>query len=267
MQRMMKEVLSRLERLEEKMSALDAKVCQLVLQGSSRADMNSLRRQCYRKQRIADLKGRLQLPEFPILDRRDRRLAEKVQEWAAVGIEFGKADMLPSAFVSWLVWVWNNDVYVKKPVTFSGSAFRIWNGSCRQALGPGDLMHYYRKRLRMSPFLRNEGERQDFALRPWWNWGMFVLAPVLSEMKDHEAWGSFTERFKRVQLLVGGIAETPIGNTNWDFNEDLKAINQMMRKIAPEWITLIEGCLCGLRSATCPATPKGGSQAGPEPDA
>ena len=250
----LEEVLVRLDSLEERLQSIDDKMCKLVMQGVTKKDKNALRRQYYRERRAEAFKNRLKLPEFGIFQRRDRRL-QKAEAWAAMGLRFGKADR-PAAFISWIVWVWNNEVYLKKPITFSGSAFRIWNGSCRHALGPGDLMHYYRKRVKMVPFLRNEAERQDFSTRPWWDWGSYVLLPVIREMKESEQWETFSDRFKTmVQLLGGGFCEMEIAGTNWDFNEEMLKVNNMMKKIAPVWIRLIEACLCGLRAAECPPVP------------
>ena len=250
----LEEVLVRLDSLEERLQSIDDKVCKLVMQGVSKKGKNALRRQYYRERRAEAFKNRLKLPEAHIFQRRDRRL-QKAEEWALTGIEFGKADR-PARFLSWLVWVWNNEVYVKKPITFSGSAFRIWNGSCRHALGPGDLMHYYRKRVKMVPFLRNEAERQDFSGRPWWDWGAYVLLPVISQMKESPAWETFSDRFKTmVQLLGGGFSELEIAGSYWDFNEDVKTINKMMKSIAHLWLRVIEACITGLRAAECPPVP------------
>lgn len=247
----MQEIASKLEEVLVRLESLDGKMCKLVMGETSKKEKNALRRQYYRERRAEAFKGRMKLPDFGILQRKDRRL-QKVEEWAGMGLRFGKADR-PAAFISWLVYVWNNECYLKKPITFSGSAFRIWNGSCRHALGAGDLMHYYRKRIKMVPFLRNEAERQDFSTRPWWGWGSYVLRPVIEEMKESELWATFSERFKTmVQLLGGGLCELEIGGTCWDFNEELPAINNMMKRVAPTWITLIEACLTGLRAAECP---------------
>ena len=241
--------------VEERLVQLDDKVCKLAMSSTSKEEKNALRRQYYRERRAEAFKDRLKLPVFGVLQRKDRRLLQKSSEWAAMGLRFGKADR-PAAFISWLVYAWNSGTYLKKPITFSGSAFRIWNGSCRHALGAGDLMHYYRKRIKMVPFLRNEAERQDFSDRPWWGWGAYVLRPVIDEMKESELWETFSERFKTmVQLLGGGLCELEVGGTCWDFNEELPAINNMMKRIAPIWIALIEACLTGLRAAERPPHP------------
>ena len=247
-------VLERLESVEERLVQLDDKMCKLVMGQTSKKEKNALRRQYYRERKAEAFKDRMRLPDFNILGNRDKRL-QKAEEWADIGLRFGKADR-PEAFISWLVYVWNSECYLKKPITFSGSAFRVWNGSCRYALGAGDLMHYYRKRVKMVPFLRNEGERQDFSERPWWGWGCYVLRPVVLEMKESELWETFSERFKTmVQILAGGACEVRIGSTCWDFNEEMQEINTMIKRIAPIWKSLLEACLTGLRASSCPSPP------------
>ena len=37
-------------------------------------------------------KGKVSLPDFHVLKRRDRRLSSKIPEWARVGLQFGAAD-------------------------------------------------------------------------------------------------------------------------------------------------------------------------------
>ena len=248
----LEEVLERLSALEATTSALDAKVQTLIMSGVSKGAKNALRRQCYRERQAALNKDKLILPEFPVLDRKDTRLSRFLDEWVQQGLLFGSKDD-PEGFLRWLVYTWNN-AYVKKCITYSGSSFRVWNGHCRHALGPGDLMHYYRKRVKMVPFLRNEAERQDFQIRPWWNWGAYVLMPVVREMQESELWETFSERFRTtVQLLGGGPAclEAPSG-TSWDFNNELQDVNITMRHFAPMWARALSACLQGLRSSTEP---------------
>ena len=245
----LQEVLSRITSLEEQMR-------KVLVTIESRRVSNTTRRQAYQKRRQEELEGRLPLPTTHCLSRRDRRLSEQVVAWGEAGIQFGLADQ-PFDFLSWLVWNWNNSTYLKKPITFSGSSFRIWNGSCRSQLGAGDLMHYYRRpRSAGSPFLRNEGERQDFSSRPWWDWGSNVLVPVVEYMQENACWESFSDRFKiAVQLLGGGYLEVQIGGTFFDFNEDLPTLNRMLLSIMPIWNNVIVACLTGLRAPKVPCLP------------
>ena len=253
-------VLARLdvlgERLEARIDKLEARIDQLVLQGVDKKNRSAMRRQYYREKKAEQDMGKLPLPAFHVLGwRGDRRLAQRVQKWGRYGIEFGKEDRA-EAFLSWLVYAWNNDVYLKKPITFSGSCFCIWNGSCRHKLGTGDLMHYYRKRIKLVPFLRNNGEEADFRVRPWWEWGVNVLRPVVQEMKEHEEWNDFSDQFKlKVQLLVGGTAQLKIGECEWDFSAGRDNINKMMRRVGPTFISVLTACLTGLRAVESPPAP------------
>lgn len=255
----LQEVLERIGNMEdhvlERIGNLEKEVKRLFAVVAGRRANNSNRRAAYQKRRQEELKGRLSLPEDHCLSRRDRRLQTEAA-WCEAGIRFGLADQ-PFRFLSWLVWNWNNCTYLKKPCTFSGSSFRVWNGTHRSHLGAGDLMHYYRRpRTAASPFLRNEGERQDFSSRPWWDWGSNVLVPVIERMQDEAVWESFSDRFKlAVQLLGGGRLEVQVGGTFWDFNEDLPTLNRMIRTIMPVWNSVIEACLTGLRAAKVPMPP------------
>ena len=263
----LEEVLERLSTLETVTSALDAKVQTMIMSGMSKGDKNALRRQCYRERQAAIKKDKLILPQFPILDRKDARLSRFFEEWVEHGLVFGSNDD-PEGFLRWLVYAWNN-AYVKKCITYSGSAFRVWNGHCRHPLGPGDLMHFYRKRIKMVPFLRNEAERQDFQIRPWWNWGAYVLMPVVREMQESDLWETFSERFTTTVLLLGGgpaCLEAPSG-TSWDFNNELQDVNKTMRHFAPMWGRALSACVQGLRCSSEPQVQREGAPPPPPPPA
>ena len=119
-------------------------------------------------------------------------------------------------------------------------------------------MHYYRKRVKLVPYLRNEADRQDFSGRPWWDWGTHVLLPVLHIMKEHEAWGTFSERFRTsVQLLAGGFAELRVADSYWDFHDDMHSINRMIKSVGHLWKTVLEACITGLRALDRPPLPPG----------
>jgi hypothetical protein len=249
-------VMSRIDMLEAKIDAFDEKLRMIAMQGVDKKQKNALRRQFYREKKAEREFGKLSLPVFHVVTgRRDRRLTQKTQEWSRYGIEFGKQDRA-EAFLSWLVFAWNNDVYLKKPITFSGSCFCVWNGSCRHKIGTGDLMHYYRKRIKLVPFLRSCEEECDFRNRPWWDWGVNVLRPVVSEMKEHEEWDDFSDQFKlKVQLLVGGTAEMKVGECNWDFCAGMDQVNKMVRRVGPAFIGVLKACITGLRAVDSPQAP------------
>ncbi len=243
------------ENLNAKIDALDEKIRMIAMRDVDKKQKNALRRQYYREKKAEREFGKLSLPTRHIISSRDRRLAQKTQEWSRYGIEFGKQD-LAEAFLSWLVFAWNNDVYLKKPITFSGSCFCVWNGSCRHKIGSGDLMHYYRKRIKLVPFLRSPDEECDFRNRPWWEWGVNVLRPVVSEMKEHEEWDDFSDQFKlKVQLLIGGTAEMKIGNCDWDFCAGMDNVNNMVKRVGPAFISVLKACITGLRSVESPPAP------------
>ena len=95
---------------------------------------NAKRRQEYKEMKQRREEGLLPLPDKKVLQFRDRRLQPKFAEWGRVGMQFAAADR-PEHFVTWVVHQWNNCTYLKKPITFSGSSFRIWNGCTRYAHG------------------------------------------------------------------------------------------------------------------------------------
>ena len=138
---------------------------------------NALRREQYREERRRRKERLLALPDRPVLQFKNGLLAPRFAQWAQAGMRFAAAGKGPGPFVTWLVHQWNCCTYLKKPVTFSGSSFRVWNGTIRCAYGPRDLMHFSERRNSMPPF-RNPAEHDDFQKRPWWDWGYPVLFPV-----------------------------------------------------------------------------------------
>ena len=240
-------VLARLDTLEQKIDILGDKFDKMNVQEASKKQKNALRRQIYREKMQEIKKGQLTLPEHHCMMRRDARVDTKVYlEW---GIKYGRANQ-PYQYLEKLVHHWNTKVYLKKPVTYSGSSFRIWNGTCRVSRGPGDLMHFYRKRVRNTgKFIRNPGELYDFHRRPWFRWGTKVLCPIIMDLKEHEEWDSFDDHFKlAVQLLCGGIAELKIDGIFWDLDHDADTLNKLIRRVSNTWHKVLESCLNGLRT-------------------
>jgi hypothetical protein len=251
------EVCDRLDDIDGKIVALDAKLCNFAFQKMTKQQENALRRQLYRekKQKIASC--RLPLPDVCVLNR-DSRLKSKFAGWAKVGMRFAvKGGPTGGAqFVQWLVHEWNNNVYLKKPITFSGSSFRVWNGHARHGYGPIDLLHLYRKRKMHGMYLRNPGEQQDFSQRKFWEWGTNVLRPVLYIMKEYPDWAKVPQRFKDTCcLLVGGTAQMKVGEDYWDFRESLETINRMMPKVVHLWLPLLEAVATGIRAKEQRAIP------------
>ena len=241
------QILSKLDEVLARLDAMDAKICKFAFEKMTKAQENALRRQIYREKKEATLKCRLPMPERCVFEK-DARLGVKFDGWAEVGMRFAVKGRGPE-FVQWLVWEWNNSVYLKKPITFSGSSFKLWNGHARHGYGPVDLFHLYRKRKVYAKFLRNKAEHQDFSGRKFWNWGFNVLRHVYGRMKEREGWQMVPQRFKDTCcLLIGGPALMKIDNDYWDMNESLETINRMMPKVLHLWLPLLECIATGLRA-------------------
>ena len=148
----MKQVLAKLDEVCERLDAMEAKISKFAFERMTKTQENALRRQIYREKKEAALKGRLPMPERCVFEK-DARIGKWFDGWAKAGMRFAVKGRGPE-FVQWLVWEWNNRCYLKKPITFSGSSFRVWNGHARHSYGPIDLMHLYRKRKIFTEFLR-----------------------------------------------------------------------------------------------------------------
>ena len=220
----------RFDAFDKRFDSIEDRLDKMTVGELTAKQKNALRRQHYREAKAQKMKGRIPLPNTHCFgDRCDRRLREKFPEWAKEGLKYGVTNR-PEAFISWLVHQWNSKTYLKKPVTFSGSAFRVWTGHARHALGPGDLMHLYRKRRIHYPFLRTPEEWDDFSKRPMWNWTTIVVKGVVQEMRESPQWNGFHERFKRMLcLLAGGMVEMEVRGIQWDFYETQENINEMMK--------------------------------------
>mgnify|MGYP001239121315 FL=1 len=249
----MQEIATRLEELCDRMKAVENVVQKLVSQTMTKEERNALRRQYYRQQREAEMKDRLILPDRHVLTYKDERLRKFYGTWAEAGMKFGAADK-PEAFIIWIVHEWNCCTYLKKPITFSGSSFRVWVGHVRHPMGAGDLMHYYQKRSGC-PMLRNEGEYQDFQNRPWWDWGYNVLYPVFCIMQEL-GFDKLPERFQRcVRILVGGFGELkPCSDIEpWDPNAGRANINKMLKRVGVDYVSMLRSSFIGLKASPCPA--------------
>ena len=247
---MQAEIAAKLGELCERMKTLEGTVQKLVSQTMTKEERNALRRQYYRQRREAELKDRLILPDSHILHYRDNRLEPFAAKWAAVGMKFGAADR-PQAFLTWLTHEWNSCTYLKKPITFSGSSFRVWTGHLRHPYGAGDLMHYYQKRKKV--FLRSQADYQDFQGRPWWGWALKVLMPVYEEMEEM-GWDDLPERFRRCFcILLGGYTELKVlaDGPLWDPNAGFDEVNRMLKRIGPEYVGMLRACFIGLKVSPC----------------
>jgi len=233
-----RELVSRLDTWETTYRALDKKT------------QNDVRRKQYADKRRHREEGLMSLPTRHVLSFRNRLLVPKIAEWAKVGMGFARRDQ-PGLFVTWVVHQWNNRTYLKKPVTFSSSSFRVWNGQCRSAIGTRDLMHFSERKMSMPP-LRGPDEHDDFSKRPWWEWGRSVMYPLYEEMQriglDEPRYRD-SVRFRRcLQLLIGcfNMFEV-IPGVYWDFQESLININLMLRKVGTDFQYMLRAVHKGLR--------------------
>ena len=209
-------------------------------------ERNTRRRREYALLKQRREEGLLPLPDKKVLQFRDRRLQPKFAEWAQVGMQFAAADQ-PEAFTTWLVHQWNNCTYLKKPITFSGSSFRIWNGCTRFAYGPRDLMHYSETKSFMPP-LKTESDYQDFTGRPLWDWVYAVLVPVHNAM-EASGFDEAPERFRRCwRLLMGGYGSYEVYTEMcWDYLETRENINRMLKRVGTDLQLMLRAVHKGLR--------------------
>ena len=248
----MQEIAERLDRLENTLLARMQRIEEVLegqakaLSGASKKEKNAVRRQQYREAKRRREKGLVSLPEQHVLKFRDVRLKPKVHDWAQVGMRFGRADQ-PAQFLTWFVHSWNNCTYLKKPITFSGSSFRIWGSHVRFSYGPRDLMGFTERRGALQ-ILRNEAEHDDFQKRPWWDWSYAVFLPVYQEMQSL-GFDELPERFKKcMQLMVGGFAGYEVyTDLVWDTNESRENINKMLKRTGVDIQLMLRACYTGLR--------------------
>jgi hypothetical protein len=240
-QRIEETLNTRMQRIEETLAGW-AK----TLSTASKKELNALRRKQYNEAKKMEQAGMVTLPPRHVLDFRDRRLQPKLRDWAEIGMRFGRADK-PEHFYAWLVHQWNNCTYFKKPITFSGSTFRIWNTHHRFAYGPRDLMGYVERKNALQ-ILRNDAEHDDFTKRPWWNWSFSVFKPVIEEMEEL-GFDSLPERFRRCcKIMMGGFGGFEVyTDLCWDFNESRENINKMLNRMGTDFQLMLKACYMGLR--------------------
>ena len=216
------------------------------LVSASKKESNALRRKQYHAAKARKEEGLLALPNCDVLEFRDMRIEPLMQSWASMGMRFGRADQ-PEWFYTWLVYTWNNKTYLKKPITFSGSSFRIWKVNYRYACGPKDLMGFVERRFAVKP-LDNDAEHDDFTKRMWWSWASSVFSRVISRMKEM-GFDALPERFRRCCLLMlGGTGDYEVyTDQNWDFEESQKNINQMLKRVGVDLQLMLRAAFTGLR--------------------
>ena len=234
-------VLNLLQEINERLKRVEAGQIK-------RVENNAKRRKQYKDSTVRRDKGMLRLPEKNIIKYRDVRLGPLFKRWAEMGIAFGREDR-PEAFLTWMVHRWNSCTYFKKPITFSGSTFRVWIGTHRMSTGALDLMGYTERRNAVQ-LLRNDGEYVDFKNRPWFGmgWNYAVLFPVLEQMQE-AGFDDLPERFRRgISLATGSFGEWEVlPGLCWDPNESRENLNRMLKKVGTDLQMMMRAVYAGLR--------------------
>ena len=109
MEKLLRQVLDRLDVLERKIDTLDDKFTKLSVQETTKKEKNAMRRQMYREERERKLSGKIPLPAHHCLEKRDGRVDFRV--FVDKGVEFGKANQ-PYKYLTWIVHHWNTKLYL-----------------------------------------------------------------------------------------------------------------------------------------------------------
>ena len=217
--------------MKETLDRIEGKLDELLQEQRQKKSDSATRRQQYREAREMRERGKIRLPDFHVLKKRDGRIAGLVQAWAEKGMVFGAADD-PEGFAAWIVYQWNSCTYLKKPITFSGGYYRVHTGSIRCNYGSYDLMHLNEKQALR---LRHDADKQDFSERPWWDWAHNVLNPVFKRMQECPGFKELPERFDRaLRLVLGASSELELyTDVWWSQHETIADTNRMLRRVAP----------------------------------
>ena len=238
----MQQIVQLLQEMNERLKRIESR----ETADHERHTRNAARRKQYKQEKERRNEGLVQLPDKHVLCYRDARLGPRFRIWAEAGMRFGRADK-PEAFCTWLVYHWNSCTYLKKPITFSGSTFRVWTSVHRVSYGPKDLMGFSERRGRVQ-ILRNDNEHDDFRKRPWWDWSYSVFKPVFAEMLLL-GFDDLPERFRRCcRIMMGGFGDWEVyTDLNWDFGETRENINRMLKRVGTDLQLMLRACYMGLR--------------------
>ena len=239
--------------MQAQLDRMEAKLDKLLSWRSEKKKEAVQRREQYKQAKERREKGKVSLPTTHVLLSRDRRISERIPNWASVGMKFGRADN-PEGFLRWLCYQWNSCCYLKKPITFSGGYFKVHTGLTRHNYGPFDLMGYNRKQCML---LKNEGHHVDFRDRPWWTWAYHVLFPVYRAMGALPGFSELPGRFDRgVRLILGSYSDYEVyTDLCWDPCESRENVNRMFKRVGGDLRLMWRACCEGLRSKNCPAVP------------
>ena len=247
----LKSLNTRVQRIEESLNTRVQRIEDILagwektLSTASKKESNALRRKQYHKAKKRREEGLLALPVRDILEFRDMRIDPLMQGWASMGMRFGRADQ-PEQFYTWLIFTWNNCTYLKKPITFSGSSFRIWKENYRYASGSSDLMGFVERKSAVTGM--NKEQHDDFTKRPWWGWSSSVFSRVISRMEGM-GFDTLPERFRRCcSLMLGGTGCWEVyTDLHWDFEESQENINKMLRRVGVDLQLMLRAAFTGLR--------------------
>ena len=242
-----------MHRMEAALARVETMLLTMQKENSEKKQASAARRLQYKEAKEMREKGKISLPTFHVLNRRDGRLASKIPELAATAMKFGICDQ-PAEFLTWIVYQWNSCFYLKKPITYSGGYFRVHTGSIRCNYGAFDLMGL---NVKQKINLRNEGHQIDFRDRPWWNWAYKVLFPVYQAMEELPGFGQLPEYFlKGIRLILGGCGELEVyTDLHWDQNETRYNINRMLKRVGIDLHRMWSACCKGLRLKSPPQIP------------
>ena len=242
-----------MHRMEAALTRVETMLHTLMNASSEKQRAAEQRRKQYAEAKERRERGKVSLPNMHVLNNRDGRISDRIPNWAAVGMKFGRADN-PDGFLRWICYQWNSCCYLKKPITFSGGYFKIHTGTIRHNYGPFDLMGYNRKQCLL---LKNDGHLTDFRNRPWWTWAYNVLYPVYTAMEELPGFDGLPERFlKGIRLVLGSYGGHEVyTELYWDPNESRTNINKMFRRMGPDLRLMWKACCSGLRMKSSPAVP------------
>ena len=113
-----------MHRMEAALTRVETMLHTLMNASSEKQRATEQRRKQYAQAKEMRERGKVSLPTFHVLNVRDKRIACKFQEWAAVGMNFGRADK-PEAFLRWVCYQGNSCCYLKKPITFMSQPANI----------------------------------------------------------------------------------------------------------------------------------------------
>ena len=86
---------------------LEEKVDRLLSSQEEAKTAKRARRRHYQEAKAMREAGKIRLPEFHVLCKRDGRLESRLQSWADTGMRFGAVND-PAGFAAWLVYQWNS---------------------------------------------------------------------------------------------------------------------------------------------------------------